>query len=188
MPKLLLTISSVALVALLTMAQISGPTTRTPRLTVGPGDTTVTDLIVLGECTGCGGGGTSEGTGTVSYTSDCTNNPNQGYGYALNGNIVSITFRAFSCTQDSSGGMFSDTSLPVAIRPAQNQYLAAVASAIDNGTPVLACFFVNTGGSVGWSPDSTDCDGSIFSWSTTGTTSIADRFTVTYHLGTAVGN
>lgn len=39
------------------LAQISGPTTRTPRLTVSPGPTSVEDLTVNGTCTGCGAGG-----------------------------------------------------------------------------------------------------------------------------------
>ena len=36
-------------------AQVSGPTTHTPTLTVSPGPTDVQDLTVNGTCTGCGG-------------------------------------------------------------------------------------------------------------------------------------
>lgn len=56
-------------------AQVSGPTIRTPQLTVTPGNTSVQNLTVNGTCTGCvtsplavanGGTGTTTSTGTGS--------------------------------------------------------------------------------------------------------------------------
>jgi hypothetical protein len=155
MPKLLLTISSVALVALLTMAQISGPTTRTPRLTVGPGDTTVTDLIVLGECTGCGGGGggltqTSD-TFELTWEASCTADVAQTWRYVLTGDLVTLTMvDALSCTADVAG-FASDADMPMAIRPAQSINFGTGLGATDNNTPldtIAVCLRVNTSGSV----------------------------------------
>lgn len=64
--RILFAVASLAL-ASIASAQVFGPTTRTPQLTVSPGPTAVQNLTINGTCTGCPTSPPGGSTGQVQY-------------------------------------------------------------------------------------------------------------------------
>lgn len=85
-------------------AQVFGPTTRTPQLTVSPGATTVQDLTINGTCTGCPTLSNSAATVTGNTESgDCSTQRTASASYKRVANIVFVQVTAAGGLCTASG-------------------------------------------------------------------------------------
>lgn len=148
--RILFAVASLAL-ASIASAQVFGPTTRTPQLTVSPGPTAVQDLTINGTCIGCATVETS-GSFTVLFANGCTVDHSYGFSYRKVGPIVTLRWGNGApnvCVGDS---IAYDTNslapIPAAIRPITNVVRTQAIVVTDNSVSHMGYMQISPSGNI----------------------------------------